>query len=165
MKNLLPFVAAPDDLAQALLGAFPTGLLVLRPLPATSPATIADFVVLHLNAAGQRLLQCPAPPEEALLSTLPHAAALLACSQHVWQAGSLPDDAQLPRLTSAGVPFKLSASRSGDLLVLALTEADQSSSHALDQALRVSQAGELAARAAADHHRARLERLVQQAPA
>ena len=68
-------VAHPSGLLHTLLTMSLTAIAVLRPRYEAQTALIQDFDWVHLNPAGQRMLQQPACPSASLLTLFPTAKA------------------------------------------------------------------------------------------
>jgi len=158
-------LSSADDLLRATLAVSLTAINVLRPL--VGPAgEILDFAVEYLNPAAQRLVQLPERPTDTLRGLFPHVATngLLDFYRRVFSTG----EASTYDFTHQAVGYDgfylVAAQRSGELLVVSLTDASAYEPTTLEQALRSSQAREQAARLAAERERNLLETVLQQAP-
>jgi PAS domain S-box-containing protein len=154
-----------DDLLRATLAVSLTAINLLRPLFGPT-GEIVDFAVEYLNPAAQRLVQLPERPVGTLATLFPHAATngLLDFYRRVYGTGEASTyDFTHPADGYEGF-YLVAAQRSGELLVVSLTDASAYEPATLEQALRTSQAREQAARLAAERERSLLETVLQQAP-
>ncbi|GAA4504636.1 hypothetical protein GCM10023172_31160 [Hymenobacter ginsengisoli] len=160
----LPFPLA-DDLLQTTLAVSLTAINLLRPV--LGPAEdLLDFTLEYINPAGQRMTGLPERPAGTLGTLFPHAysTGLLDFYRRVF-ATSQPGTFDFTYESDEADSFYLvAAQRSGDLLVVSLTNSAQQERPAVEQALRASQTREQAARQAAERERNLLESILEQAP-
>jgi PAS domain S-box-containing protein len=160
----IPFPLA-DDLLQTTLAVSLTAINLLRPV--LGPAgEILDFTLDYINPAGQRMTQLPERPAGTLCSLFPHArpTGLLDFYRRVFttsQASTFDFTYQGDEVDSF---YLVAAQRSGELLVVSLTNSAQQERPAVEQALRASQAREQAARREVERERNLLEAILAQAP-
>ena len=152
-------VAHPSGLLHTLLTMSLTAIAVLRPRYEAQTALIQDFDWVHLNPAGQRMLQQPACPSASLLTLFPTAKAdgvFDKCCQALL-TGEEQRNQTYYQADGLDGYFLLVAQRYEDLLVVNFTDTHEWPRTAAEDALRASQAREQAA------HR-ELERVFEQAP-
>ncbi|MGI4832640.1 MAG: PAS domain-containing protein [Janthinobacterium lividum] len=161
-------VPNPTGLVEVLLSVSLTGTMLLRPLYAADGGAIIDFALVRLNAVAQRMLRLPECPAESLLALYPTSqqVGVFEFYSQAFQTGQLAQHRNLYQHDGLDGYFVLAAQRHEDLLVINFSDADadaQTRTEA-ENALRASQAREAEARAAAEHQRAELERVFEQAP-
>jgi PAS domain S-box-containing protein len=158
-------LSAADDLLRATLAVSLTAINLLRPL--RGPAgDVVDFAVEYLNPAAQRMVNLPEQPAGTLLTLFPHVITngLLDFYRHAYSTGEASTYDFAHQAAGHDGFYLVAAQRSGELLVVSLTDASAYEPTSVAQALRVSQAREQAARVAAERERNLLEALLQQAP-
>ncbi|MDO7845082.1 PAS domain-containing protein [Hymenobacter sp. M29] len=158
-------VAHPTGLLHTLLTMSLTAVAVLRPLYEAETAVIRDFAWVHLNPAGQQMLQQPAVPAASLLTLFPTAQAdgvFAKCCQ-AFETGELQRNQTYYRADGLDGYFVLVAQRYENLLVVNFTDTANFPRTDAEEALRQSQAREQQARAAAERERADLVRVFEQA--
>lgn len=171
MKNQLVSALPLPALAQALLEVSPSGLLIVRPSAVLAEETKEqqDFIVLHANAAAQRLLNLSGILGNIPLSELSHS--LVPVVRSFCQRSS---DAALPFLNGTfSVPdipdtlWQLAIQRSEDLLVVNFTPSPnpalrpESEPASLSNTLAQIQARDLQR---AEQSEARFQRLAETTP-
>ena len=171
MPDLLP-PAAPDNalhmpgLAEVLLNVTSSGLLLLRPVYAADGVEIIDFSWGPLNAAAQQMLGLPARPTESFLTLFPTAVphGVFGFYRDAFVSGEVARRNNLYQHDGLDGYYALVAQRHADVLAVSFTDANDQPRTAVEEALRASQARELAARADAEAERATLQRTLDQAP-
>lgn len=145
-----------------------TGLVLLRPLYAPDdPSRLIDLAYVQLNPAAQRRLRLPECPAESFRTLHPpqDETGVLAFYLDTFRAGT-PGRYAGPYPPAGPDRFlHLAAQRSGELLVVSITDPADQQPDALTAALRASQAREQAARAEAETQRAHLHEVLMQLPA
>ena len=136
-----PAAPTPAELAEVLLNASLTGIVLLRPVYAADGAEIVDFDWEQLNPAAQQQLRLPARPAESFLTLFPMARAAgvfefyraaflsgLACRQNLYQHEWLDGY------------YLLAAQRCAGWLVVSFSDTNDQPRTAGEEALRASQA-------------------------
>jgi signal transduction histidine kinase len=144
---------APADWL-ALLDVSLTGINLLRPL--YGPAgELADFALEYLNPAAQRMAGLAAQPGGTLLTHFPDTlrTGVFAFYQRVFETGEAGHYRFPYRADGLDNYFHLAARRSGERLVVSLTDTSDHDRSPMEVALRESQAREQAARAEAERQR------------
>ena len=160
-------VAHPTGLLHTLLAMSLTAIAVLRPLYEAETAVIHDFGWVHLNPAGQRMLQQPECPTASLLMLFPTAKAdgvFDKCCQALL-TGEEQRNQTYYQADGLDGYFLLVAQRYEDLLVVNFTDTHEWPRTAAEDALRDSQVREQGARLAAETERQRLHEALMQMPA
>ena len=161
-----PTAFLPEGPFLDLLAVSLTGVNVLHPVyDATSE--VVDFAIEYLNPAGQRMTGLAERPGGTLLTRFPHAiaAGILAYYRRVYEAGAADVYEVNYQADTLDNYFRLAACRSGDWLVVSFTDTADQDRSAVEQALRESQAAEVAARAEAENQRQRFYEVLLQVPA
>jgi signal transduction histidine kinase len=155
-----------SDLLPAVLAVSLTAVHIVRPVYGESGIDLLDFALEYLNPAGQRLVGLPEQPGGTVLTRFPHTVAtgIFAYYRRAFETGDLEAyevNYEADGLTSY---FRFQAQRSGEVLVVSFTDAPDA--HAIaTQALRLSQARELAARAEAEAQHQHLHQVLMRMPA
>ncbi len=164
---LPPDVAGFEDFARTLLEVALTGFILFRPVYAADGQKINDLAYEYLNPAAQQMLRLPQRPAESFLTLFPMAtpAGIFAFYRDAFLSEQ-PQRADF-NFQHDGLDgyFHLAARRQGALLVVSFTDTNDQPRSAQEQALRQSQARELAARAEAEQQRQRLHQALMQLPA
>jgi len=156
--------SSADKLLQAALAVSLTAINLLRPL--RENADIVDFALEYINPAGQRLAGLPERPAGTLRTLFPHAQenGLLDFYRRVFETGA-PGNHDFSYPADGHDAFYLvAAQRSGELLVVSLTNSAHLDQPTVTHALRASQAREEKARQAAERERNLLNAIISQAP-
>jgi PAS domain S-box-containing protein len=158
-------LSAADDLLRATLAVSLTAINLLRPLFGPSEEVV-DFVVEYLNPAAQRMVNLPEQPAGTLRTLFPHVATngLLDFYRRVYATGVASNYDFTHRADGHEGFYLVAAQRSGQLLVVSLTDSSAYEPTTVEQALRTSQAREQAARLAAERERNLLDTVLRQAP-
>lgn len=157
--------SAADNLLKTTLAVSLTAINLLRPLRG-SGEEIIDFTLEYVNPAGQRLANLPARPAGTLRTLFPHAQdnGLLDFYRRVFETGE-PGNHDFTYPADGHDAFYLvAAQRSGELLVVSLTNSASLDRPAVAHALQASQAREDKARRAAERERQLLNAIIAQAP-
>ncbi|WP_223652434.1 PAS domain-containing sensor histidine kinase [Hymenobacter psoromatis] len=157
----------PADLVEVLLTISLTGVILFRPVYETGGATIVDLAYERLNPTAQHMLRLPECPSETFLTLFPMAAqqeGVFAFYRDTFLAGQIGRHQFNYQYDGLDGYFQLVAQRQGPRLVVSFTDGNDQSRTAVEQALRLSQAREQAARTEAERQRGELERLFEQAP-
>ena len=169
----VPLVFPPDvlevfpaeDLLAGLFAVSLSALVLFRPVPGPAGG-IADFRFELLSDAAQRMLQLPARPGRTHLEVAPgtEAFGILSFYRDVYERDE-PGQRELSyQLDGFDGYYRLAARRVGAGLLVCFTDSNEVPRTPIETALRESQAREQAARAAAEHARADMLALLQQAP-
>ena len=120
-------IPAEASLFETLFALSLTGVLLLRPLYAAGQAAIADLAYVRLNPAAQRLLGLPDQPDTTLLTRFPHVAdsGLFAFYCEAFQSGQPRRCDVCYQHEGRDAYLWLAAQRSGDYLVVSLSEASR----------------------------------------
>ncbi|MDO7887150.1 PAS domain-containing sensor histidine kinase [Hymenobacter cheonanensis] len=158
-------LSAADDLLRATLAVSLTAINLLRPVPGAG-GEIIDFVVEYLNPAAQRIVNLPEQPAGTLRALFPHVVTngLLDFYRRVYTTGEASKYDFTHHTDGHDGFYLVAAQRSGQLLVVSLTDSSAYEPATVEQALRTSQAREQAARLAVEHERNLLDTVLQQAP-
>lgn len=157
--------ALARDLLEATLAVSLTAINLLSPVLGPS-GEVLDFTLDYINPAGQRMVGLPERPAATLCTLFPHAqpTGLLAFYSHVYTTNEAGTYDFTYRADDEDSFYLVAARRSGDLLVVSLTNSANQERPAVEQALRASQAREQAARQQAERERNLLEAILAQAP-
>ena len=165
---LPPDAPAADELLATLLDVSQTGLMLLRPIYDYDEAgqRIVDFLYEYLNPAAQRLLGQPECPGQRLLALYPYAGptGVFDFYRRVFEAGTLGQEHFNYHYDGIDGYFRVVAQARGPLLVVSITDDNDTPRTAMEEALRQSQRAELQARQAAETERNLLQALLTQAP-
>jgi len=162
--STLSFSAA-DDLLRATLAVSLTAINLLRPLSEPGEE-ISDFALEYLNPAAQRMADLPERPAGTLRTLFPHVVAngLLDFYRRVYTSGEASHYDFTHQVNGHEGFYLVAAQRSGELLVVSLTDSAAHQPATVEQALRTSQAREQAARLAAERERNLLDTVLREAP-
>jgi PAS domain S-box-containing protein len=158
-------LSTADDLLRATLAVSLTAINILRPL--TGPTgEVVDFAVDYLNPAAQRMVDLPEQPAGTLLTLFPHVATngLLDFYRRIYATGEASKYDFTHQADGHDGFYLVAAQRSGQLLVVSLTDSSAYEPTTVEQALRASQAREQMARLAAERERNLLDTVLRQAP-
>jgi PAS domain S-box-containing protein len=161
-----PFTfSSADSLLQATLAVSLTAINLLRPLRGDG-AEIVDFFLEYVNPAGQFLAGLPERPAGTLRTLFPHAQAngLLDFYRQVFETGTAGNYDFTYQADGQDAFYLVAAQRSGELLVVSLTNSANLAQPAVARALQASQAREQEARLAAERERNLLNAIISQAP-
>ena len=162
--TLLTDSVAFDELTCALLEVAPTGFMLLRPVYAADEQAIVDVCYEYLNHTAQHYLQQPEHPTQSFLTLFPAKLDIFAfyCEAFSSEERSLYSGTY----EQAGqvFTFHLVAKRQGPRLVVSITGGAERPHTAIEQALRDSQARELAALQLAKRQQQDVNRFFEQAP-
>jgi PAS domain S-box-containing protein len=158
-------LSAADDLLRATLAVSLTAINLLSPLFGAG-GELVDFAVEYLNPAAQRIVHLPEQPAGTLCTLFPHVTTngLLDFYRRVYTTGEASQYDFTHQADGYDGFYLVAAQRSGQLLVVSLTDSSAYEPTTVEQALRTSQAREQAARLAAEHERQLLDTVLQQAP-
>ncbi|MGI4761301.1 MAG: PAS domain-containing protein [Janthinobacterium lividum] len=158
-------LSAADDLLRATLAVSLTAINLLRPLFGPGDEVV-DFAVEYLNPAAQRIVNLPEQPGATLCTLFPHVATngLLDFYRRVYATGEASQYDFTHQADGHDGFYLVAAQRSGQLLVVSLTDSSAYEPATVEQALRTSQAREQAARLAAERERNLLDTVLRQAP-
>ena len=158
-------LSAADDLLRATLAVSLTAINLLRPLLGPDEE-ITDFALEYLNPAAQRMVQLPEQPAGTLRTLFPHVTTngLLDFYRRAYATGEASTYDFTHWAEGHEGFYLVAAQRSGQLLVVSLTDASAYEPTTVEQALRASQAREQAARLAAERERNLLDTVLRQAP-
>ncbi|MGI4762880.1 MAG: PAS domain-containing sensor histidine kinase [Janthinobacterium lividum] len=162
-----PAAALPSaSLVEVLLAVSLTGTMLMRPRYAAGTAVLCDFDQLRLNPAAQRMLRLPEHPAGSFLTLFPTAteAGVFAFYRDAFLSGQFALRQNLYQHDGLDGYYVLAAQPHGELLVVSFTDNNDHSRTAAEEALRASQARELAARQEAERERATLKLTLEQAP-
>ncbi|MVN75932.1 PAS domain-containing protein [Hymenobacter sp. HMF4947] len=156
----------PDPLLHDLLAVSLTAINLLR--PCYSPAgELNDFAPEYFNSAAQRMTGLPERPVGTARTLFPaiFGNGIFAFYRQVFETGE-PDQFQL-YYQADGLDnyFHIAARRSGDWLWVSFTDTADQSRTGAENALRQTQAAEVAARAEAELQRQRFHEVLMQLPA
>ncbi|MFD2718187.1 PAS domain-containing protein [Hymenobacter monticola] len=172
MSQSLPPALPPDfppseDLLRVLLDISQNGVMLMRPVYDATGATVVDFGIDYLNPAAQQMLQLPERPAASFHTIYPtaDAAGVFAFYRDAFLSGQTARRENNYQHDSLDGYFLLMARRQADVLVVTFTDTNDQPRTATEQALRISQARELEARAVAERERGQLELLFRDAPA
>jgi len=154
-----------DSLLQTTLAVSLTAINLLRPLRGAGEE-IVDFKLEYVNPAGQRLGDLPERPAGTLCTLFPHAQhnGLLDFYRRVFETGQPGNHDFIYPTDGLDAFYLVAAQRSGELLVVSLTNSASLDQPAVAQALQASQAREREASLAAERERSLLTALIAQAP-
>ncbi|QKG56887.1 PAS domain-containing protein [Hymenobacter sp. BRD128] len=154
-----------NDLLQTTLAVSLTAISLLRPILGAAEELL-DFTLEYINPAGQRMTGLPERPVGTLCTLFPHAhsTGLLDFYRRVYSTSQASTFDFTYRGDEADSFYLVAAQRSGELLVVSLTNSAQQERPAVEQALRASQAREQAARREVERERNLLEAILTQAP-
>jgi PAS domain S-box-containing protein len=161
-----PFTfSSADSLLQATLAVSLTAINLLRPLRGNDEG-IVDFFLEYVNPAGQFLAGLPERPAGTLRSLFPHAEAngLLDFYRQVFETGKAGNYDFTYQADGQDAFYLVAAQRSGEFLVVSLTNSANLAQPAVARALQASQAREREARQAAERERNLLNAIIAQAP-
>ncbi|WP_201982510.1 PAS domain-containing protein [Hymenobacter rubidus] len=164
----LPFdLAGFDDFSLALLEVALTGFILFRPVYDATGATITDLAYEYLNPAAQQMLRLPQRPAESFLTLFPTAApaGIFAFYRDAFLSGEPKRESFNYQHDSLDGYFHLAARRQGARLLVSFTDTNDQPRSAVEDALRQSQARELAARAEAEAGRQRFYDVLMHLPA
>jgi PAS domain S-box-containing protein len=163
---LPPDLPASEDLLRVLLNISPTGIMVMRPVYDASGATIIDLDWVHLNPAGQQMLQLSQRPAESFLTLYPTAgmAGVFAFYRDAFLSDKVERRQNNYQQDGLDGYFFLVAQRQGEFLVVNFTDTNDQPRTAVEEELRASQARELAARAEAETERNLFQAVLTQSP-
>ncbi|UOR06310.1 PAS domain-containing protein [Hymenobacter aerilatus] len=155
----------PDELLTGLLEVSHTGIVLMKPVWAQDGITLIDFELLRLNTIAQQLLQLPAQPGGTQLGIYPESRTngVYTFLHHTFLSGQPAHHLLDYPLENA--TYYISARRAGNGLLVSFNPNIERSGPGIEEALRLSQAREHAARAEAETQRVHLERLFMEAPA
>lgn len=126
-----------------------TAVNLLRPLYAPNGTDIVDFILDYLNPAAQRMADLPEQPGITALTRFPEMAAngTFDFYRRTYLAGT-PGNFEI-NYQADGLDnyYRIAAQRCGEVLVASFTDTTDQTRTLVEQALRVSQAVEKAARA------------------
>ncbi|MDO7887001.1 PAS domain-containing sensor histidine kinase [Hymenobacter cheonanensis] len=159
-------VPPSTGLAEVLLVVSLTGIMLMRPRYAAGTGELCDFDSIRLNPAAQRMLRLPEYPAESFLTLYPTAAeaGVFAFYRDAFLSGQLAQRQNLYQHDGLDGYYALVAQRCEELLAVSFTDNNDHSRTAAEEALRASQARELAARQEAERERATLQLTLEQAP-
>jgi PAS domain-containing protein len=162
----LPAVAGFDDFALTLLEVALTGFILFRPVYDAASETIIDLAYEYLNPAAQQMLRLPQHPAESFLTLFPTAgpAGIFAFYHDAFLSGQTCRQAFNFQHDGLDGYFQLMARRQGALLVVSFTDTNDQPRTVVEEALRQSQARELAAHAEAEKRR-QIHQALMQLPA
>jgi PAS domain S-box-containing protein len=157
--------SSADNLLRATLAVSLTAINLLRPLRGNA-AAIVDFALEYINPAGQRLAGLPERPAGTLCTLFPHAQAngLLDFYRRVFETSEPGNHDFTYPADGHDALYLVAAQRSGELLVVSLTNSAYLDQPTVAHALQASQAREEKARRAAEHERNLLNAIISQAP-
>ncbi|OWP64786.1 hypothetical protein CDA63_00020 [Hymenobacter amundsenii] len=163
---LPPDAGAADELLYALLDVSQTGLLLLRPIFDETDSRIVDFLYEYLNPAAQRLLGQPEHPNQRLLALYPHAGptGIFDFYRRVFESGIRGQEHFNYQYDGIDGYFRAVARPQGPLLVVSLSDDNDTPRTAMQEALRRSQLAEQQAREEAETERNLLQAVLTQAP-
>ncbi|WBA43949.1 PAS domain-containing protein [Hymenobacter canadensis] len=167
MPPLLPAdVPVSEELLGVLLNVSLTGVIIFRPVYMADGVTITDLAYVRLNPAAQQLLHLPECPPESFLTLYPQAQATGVFGFYCDAFSSGQVERHQVNYQDDGLDgyFHLVAQRYGPVLVVSFTDTNDQPRTAVEEALRLSQAREQAARAEAERERNLLQVLLAQAP-
>ena len=155
----------PEDLLAGLFAVSLSALVLFTPVPGPAGG-IADFRFELLSDAAQRMLQLPARPGRTHLEVAPgtEAFGIFAFYRDVYERDEPGQREFSYQLDGFDGYYRLAARRVGAGLLVCFTDSNEVPRTPIETALRESQAREQAARAAAEHARANMLALLQQAP-
>lgn len=168
MSAALPDDAAhPTGLLAVLLDVSLTGVLLLRPLYDASGEHITDLAWVRLNPAAQQMLGLPECPRESFRTLFPTAkeAGVFDFYRAAFLSGQVAHRQNNYQYDGLNGYYLLVARRYEGLLVVSFTDTNDRPRTAVEEALRLSQARELAARVQAEEQRQRLYQALMQLPA
>ncbi|MDJ0366353.1 PAS domain-containing protein [Hymenobacter sp. H14-R3] len=164
---LLPAgLPATPQLLPALLDLLPNGVVYLTP-QLDAAGAVADFAFAYLNPTAQRTLRLPAPPVTTYTQQFPGSRENGSFAFHcaAWLAGGeVCHFEMLYQANGYDGYYQVAARRLAEGLLVSFTDGTEQPRTAVEEALRVSQAGERAALAAAETQRGELQRIFEQAP-
>ncbi len=154
------------SLAEALLEVSLTGLMLMRPRYAADTEILCDFDQLRLNPAAQRMLGLPEYPAESFLTLYPAATevGVFEFYRAAFLSGQLAQRQNLYQHDGLDGYYVLAAQPHGQVLIVSFTDNNDRWRTATEEALRASQARELAARQEAERERTTLKLTLEQAP-
>jgi PAS domain S-box-containing protein len=149
-----------------LLNISLTGIMVLRPVYNAGGAEIIDLAWVHLNPAAQQMLRLPARPTKSFLTLYPMAEAsgVYDFYRDAFLSGQVARRQNNYQHDGLDGYYLLAAQRQGEVLVVSFTDTNDQPRTAVEQALRESQARELATRAQAETERNLLQAVLTQSP-
>ncbi|MCA8832399.1 PAS domain-containing sensor histidine kinase [Hymenobacter pini] len=156
---------SPDEFLPALLDLSVSGVVCYAPLTDEAD-TIVDFAFVYLNAAAQHLLSLPAQPTLTYRQVFPEEPPFEAFTFHCAAYGSeQPRHFELNyRAGGYDAYCRVNGRRLGQLLLVSFSFSQEQDRNVVEQALRESRAGEIAARAEAERGRVELMTIFEQAP-
>lgn len=164
---LLPAgLPATPQLLPALLDLLPNGLVYCVP-QLDAAGAVVDFEFVYLNPAAERILRLPAQPTATYCQQFPgsHENGAFAFFRDTWLAGGEVRHFELLyQANSYDGYYQIQARQLAEGLLISFLDTAEQPRTAVEQALRVSQASERAALAAAETQRGELERIFEQAP-
>jgi PAS domain S-box-containing protein len=157
--------SSADSLLQATLAVSLTAVNLLRPLRGNDKE-IVDFFLEYVNPAGQLLAGLPERPAGTLRTLFPHAEpnGLLDFYRYIFETGEAGNFDFTYEADGQNAFYLVAAQRSGELLVVSLTNSANLAQPAVARALHASQAREREARQAAERERNLLNAIIAQAP-
>jgi PAS domain S-box-containing protein len=155
-----------DGLAEVLLAVSLTGIMLMHPRYEAGTGALCDFDELRLNPAAQRMLRLPEHPAGSFLTLFPTAVAagVFGFYRDAFLSGQPARRQNLYQHDGLDGYYVLAAQPHQQVLVVSFTDSNDHSRTAAEEALRASQAGELAARQEAERERTTLRLTLEQAP-
>jgi len=155
-----------EELVSVLLNVSLTGIMVMQPVYDTDGRTIIDFTWVHLNPAAQHMLRLPERPAQSFLTQYPtaQAAGSFGFYRDAFLSGQLARRQNNYQQDGLDGYYLVAAQRQGAVLVVSFTDTNDQPRTDIEEALRRSQARELAARAEAEAERNLLQAVLTQSP-
>ncbi|GAA4054900.1 hypothetical protein GCM10022409_47540 [Hymenobacter glaciei] len=155
-----PSWPAPDDLLRSVFDVSLTAINILGPVYGPD-GELVDFSLEYLNPAGQRMVGLPERPGGTLTTRFPATASagILAFYRRVFESGESGRYDFNYQADGLDNYFLLSATRTGNLLVVSFADTANQPRTPVEVDLRAAQAAEQAARAEAESQRQQVEQL------
>lgn len=158
---------AAEDLLRVVLDTSQNGIMLLRPVYDAAGTTIIDLAWAYLNPAAQQMLGLPECPTGSFRARFPmaEAAGVFGFYRDAFLSGQVERRQNNYQHDGLDGYYLLVAQRQGEVLVVNFTDTNDQARTGMVQALRASQARELAARNETELQRRQLEQMLHDAPA